>query len=80
MRTEHVLANRLLDIAETGDRVAYANALRDIWKQYPEPTASAAMAQAQRAWVVEQRFHRIWSWRSEWRRGWRPDQEDTSSA
>lgn len=62
----HDEANRLLDIADTGDREAYKAALEDLKRREPalHQRASELAAWQYRMWS---RSFRLFAWRSEWR-------------
>ncbi|WP_417518764.1 hypothetical protein [Marinobacter sp.] len=65
LRPEHVEANRLIDLAETGDREAYRAALKAL-----EQTHSAVMYDAIKRLAARQyrmaQDHRFFTWRADW--------------
>lgn len=66
MRTEHKEANRLLDIAETGDREAYRAALADMEARLKPEVFRQASHLAKWQHLMYRRYYRLFAWRADW--------------
>lgn len=66
MRTEHREANKLLDIAETGDRVAYRDALREMEGRLKPEVSRQAAHLAKWQHQMYRRYFRLFAWRADW--------------
>lgn len=66
VRREHTEANKLLDIAETGDRQAYKAALEALRKAETAAFYEQVAYLARWQFQMYQRYHRLFAWRAEW--------------
>lgn len=69
MRPEHTEANKLIDIAETGDREAYRSALKELEaRDRSKDKWIFRRAKDLATWQYQmyQRYHRVHAWRAEW--------------
>ena len=67
MRTEHREANKLLDIAETGDRDAYRYALKEMEGRLRPEVSRQAAHLAKWQHQMYERYHRLFAWRADWK-------------
>ncbi|MCK7542949.1 hypothetical protein MLC59_02035 [Marinobacter bryozoorum] len=74
MRREHIEANKLLDIAETGNRGAYRDALKEMEGRLRPEVSRQAAHLAKWQHQMYQRYHRLFAWRAEWKAGRRVQQ------
>lgn len=65
MRIEHEQANRLIDIAETGDRQAYRAKLESLRAEHSENRATQ-IANLARVQIKMRQDYRLFAWRAEW--------------
>ena len=66
MRPEHHEANKLLDIAATGDREAYKQALREMEARLKPEVYRQAAHLAKWQHLMYQRYYRLFAWRADW--------------
>lgn len=66
MRPEHIEANKLVDLAHTGDRERYKAALVELSKKYPPALYETITRNASRQFKSETRDHRFVGWRADW--------------
>lgn len=66
MRIEHAAANRLIDIALTGNRQAYKAELNKIRAESSAVAYDNITRMAARQYRMETQDHRYFSWRADW--------------
>ena len=66
MRPEHIEANKLVDLAHTGDREKYKALLKDIEKRFTPANYDAIKRNAARQFKMETKDHRFSGWRVDW--------------
>ena len=69
MRPEHTAANRLIDIALTGDRSAYRAELERLSGEHSRGMYDTIVRLATMQYRMETRDHRFTAWRADWRSG-----------
>lgn len=75
MRPEHAAANRLIDIALTGNRQAYRTELDKIRAGSSDVAYDNITRMATRQYRMQTQDHRYFSWRAEWVNQERGDDE-----
>lgn len=66
MRPEHIEANKLIDIAHTGDRKAYKAKLDELRKRFSVVSYEAITRNAARQYKSEVNDFRYVGWRADW--------------
>lgn len=66
MRPEHTEANKLLDIAEQGDREAYREALKELQGRLSKDAYNQVVHLATWQHLMYERYHRLFAWRADW--------------
>lgn len=66
MLKEHIEANKLIDLAHTGDREAYKARLAELQKKYPPAVYESITRNAARQYKSEVNDHRYVGWRADW--------------
>lgn len=66
MRPEHVAANKLVDIALTGDRQAYKDRLAELKQEFRPVMCETITRLAAMQYRMETRDNRYTGWRADW--------------
>lgn len=71
MRPEHLEANRLVDIAETGNKAACEAAEQELQARGPDHLHREAVRLPNMQYQMYRRYNRLFGWRADWINGGR---------